>query len=122
MPVLLFVVKKIPAFWLCYIAGLLSAEMIVILLLFFFGKNMLVWDVFDTQTITLITCYGYIVVIGVTLFYLMVLLFIGRRLVSGFCSFDGTAHAVRTFYAGIHPHFHANTSHIVILLATVTIF
>lgn len=121
MPVLLFVVKKIPAFWLCYIAGLLGAEMIVILL-HFLGQKMPVWDVFDTQTITLITCYGYIVVIGVTLFYLRVLLFIGRRLVSGFCSFDGTAHAVRTFYAGIHPHFHANTSHIVILLVTVTIF
>lgn len=69
MPVLLFVIKKILAFWLCYIAGLLIAEMIVILLHFFFGKNMLVGDVFDAQTITLITYYGYIVVIGVTLFY-----------------------------------------------------
>lgn len=65
----LFIVKKILAFWLCYIAGLFIAEGIVIILHFAFGKNMLVGDVFDTQTITLITYYGYIVVVGVALLY-----------------------------------------------------
>ena len=65
----LFVVKKILAFWVCYIAGLFIAEGVVILLHFACGKNMLVGDVFDAQTITLITYYGYIVISGVALLY-----------------------------------------------------
>ena len=69
MPTALFVVKKILAFWLCYIAGLFVAEGVVILLHFAFGKNMLVGDVFDPQTITLITYYGYIIISGVALLY-----------------------------------------------------
>lgn len=69
MPTGLFVVKKVLAFWLCYIAGILIAEAAVILLHFAFGKNMLVGDVFDAQTITLITYYGYIIVSGVALLY-----------------------------------------------------
>lgn len=69
MPMALFVVKKILAFWLCYIAGLFIAEGVVILLHFACGKNMLVGDVFDAQTITLITYYGYIVISGVALLY-----------------------------------------------------
>lgn len=69
MPTALFVVKKILAFWLCYIAGLFIAEGVVILLHFAFGKNMLVGDVFDAQIITLITYYGYILVSGVALLY-----------------------------------------------------
>lgn len=69
MPTALFVVKKVLAFWLCYIAGLFIAEGIVILLHFALGKNMLVGDVFDAQTITLIIYYGYIVMAGVALAY-----------------------------------------------------
>ena len=69
MPVSLFVIKKILAFWVCYIAGLFIAEGLVILLHFALGKNMLVGDVFDTGTITLITYYGYIVIAGVALLY-----------------------------------------------------
>ncbi|MGN0374030.1 MAG: lysostaphin resistance A-like protein [Butyrivibrio sp.] len=69
MPTALFVVKKILAFWLCYIVGLFVAEGAVILLHFAFGKNMLVGDVFDQQTITLITYYGYIIMSGVALLY-----------------------------------------------------
>ncbi len=69
MPSVLFIVKKILAFWLCYIVGLFVAEGVVILLHFIFGKNMLVGDVFDTRTITLITYYGYIVVAAVALLY-----------------------------------------------------
>lgn len=69
MPKALFVVKKILAFWLCYIAGLFVAEGAVVLLHFAFGKNMLVGDVFDARTITLITYYGYIIVSAVALLY-----------------------------------------------------
>lgn len=69
MPTLLFVVKKILAFWLCYIAGLFIAEGAVIILHFALEKNMLVGDVFDPQTITLIMYYGYIVMAGVALLY-----------------------------------------------------
>ena len=69
MPTLLFVVKKILAFWLCYIAGLFIAEGAVIILHFALGKNMLVGDVFDPQTITLIMYYCYIVMAGVALLY-----------------------------------------------------
>ena len=69
MPMALFVVKKILAFWLCYIVGLFLAEGVIILLHFALGKNMLVGDVFDAQTITLITYYGYIIISGVALLY-----------------------------------------------------
>ena len=69
MPVSLFVIKKILAFWVCYIAGLFIAEGLVILLHFALGKNMLVGDVFDAGTITLITYYGYIVIVVVALLY-----------------------------------------------------
>lgn len=69
MPTVLFVVKKILAFWVCYIAGLFIAEGFVILLHFACGKNMLVGDMFDAQTITLIMYYGYILMTGVALLY-----------------------------------------------------
>ena len=64
-----FIVKKILAFWFCYIIGLFIAEVIIVLLHFAMGKNMLVGDVFDNQTITLIMYYGYILVIAIVLFY-----------------------------------------------------
>lgn len=54
---------------MCYIAGLFLAEGVVILLHFALGKNMLVGDVFDGQTITLITYYGYIIMSGIALLY-----------------------------------------------------
>lgn len=69
MPTALFIVKKFLAFWVCYIAGLFIAEGVIILLHFAFGKNMLVGDVFDAQTITLIMYYGYIVMASVALLY-----------------------------------------------------
>ena len=69
MPDAVFVIKKILAFWLCYIAGLFIAEGAVIILHFALGKNMLAGDVFDTQTITLIMYYGYIIMAGVALLY-----------------------------------------------------
>ena len=42
MPTALFIIKKILAFGVCYIAGLFIAEGVVILLHFALGKNMLV--------------------------------------------------------------------------------
>lgn len=69
MPVSLFIVKKILAFWVCYIAGLFIAEGLVILLHFALGKNMLVGDVFDVETITLVTYYGYFIIAGIALLY-----------------------------------------------------
>lgn len=69
MPTILFVIKKILAFWLCYILGLFVGEGVIILLHFACGKNMLVGDVFDTQIITLIAYYGYIVMFGIALLY-----------------------------------------------------
>lgn len=69
MPTGLFIIKKVLAFWLCYIAGLFIAEGIMILLHFALGKNMLVGETFDPQTITLMMYYGYIIVIAITLLY-----------------------------------------------------
>lgn len=69
MPVPLFIIKKILAFFVCYIAGLFIAEGLVIALHFALGKNMLVGEMFDAGTITLITYYGYIVIVGIALLY-----------------------------------------------------
>lgn len=69
MPTAIFVVKKILAFFLCYIVGLFVAEAVVILLHFALGKNVFAGEMFDAQTITLITYYGYVIMTGVTLLY-----------------------------------------------------
>lgn len=69
MPTLLFIAKKFFSFWVCYIAGLFIAEAVVIILHFALGKNMLAGDMFDGQTITLITYYGYAIIAGVALLY-----------------------------------------------------
>lgn len=69
MPTAIFVVKKILAFFLCYIVGLFVAEAVVILLHFALGKNVFAGEMFDAQTITLITYYGYVIMTGVALLY-----------------------------------------------------
>lgn len=69
MKPVLFIIKRILAFWFCYIVGLFIAEGAAILLHFALGKNMLIGDVFDSQTITLIIYYGYVIVISVVLLY-----------------------------------------------------
>lgn len=69
MSAALFIVKKILAFFVCYVVGLFAAEGVVILLHFVLGKNVFAGEMFDTQTITLITYYGYIVMAGVALMY-----------------------------------------------------
>lgn len=60
MSVPFFAIKKFLAFWLCYGVGLFVAEGLVILLHFALGKNMLVGEMLDAKTITLITYYGFI--------------------------------------------------------------
>ncbi|MCM1221690.1 MAG: CPBP family intramembrane metalloprotease [Lachnospiraceae bacterium] len=50
-------------------AGLFTAEGIVIILHFLLGKNIFAGEIFDTRTITLITYYGYIIVVGVAIIY-----------------------------------------------------
>lgn len=69
MPTAIFVAKKILAFFLCYIVGLFVAEAVVILLHFALGKNVFAGEMFDAQTITLITYYGYVIMTGVALLY-----------------------------------------------------
>ena len=108
MPALLFVTKKILAFWVCYIAGLFLAEGLVILLHFALGKNMLVGDVFDVGTITLITYYGYIVIAGIALLYWKV---IEKKPLSAM----GLSKNISTYFIGIA------VSVILLVLAVVTI-
>ncbi len=69
MPAILFVVKIILAFGVCKIIGELIAEGIVILIHFALSKNIFEGEMFDQETITLITYYGYIVVVGITILY-----------------------------------------------------
>ena len=69
MPTILYVAKIILTFWVCKIVGELIAEGVVILIHFALGKNVLNGEMFEPQTITLITYYGYILVIGITILY-----------------------------------------------------
>lgn len=69
MPKIIYVIKIILAFWVCKIVGELIAEGVAILIHFALGKNPLEGEMFDPQTITLITYYGYIIVIGIVLLY-----------------------------------------------------
>lgn len=66
---IIYVMKIILAFLVCKFAGEIIAEGVVILIHFAVGKNPLEGEMFDPQTITLITYYGYIIVIGVTFLY-----------------------------------------------------
>ncbi len=69
MPMIIYVIKMILAFLVCKFVGEIAAEGVVILIHFAVGKNPLEGEMFDPQTITLITYYGYIIVIGITLLY-----------------------------------------------------
>ncbi|MCM1271917.1 MAG: CPBP family intramembrane metalloprotease [Ruminococcus flavefaciens] len=69
MPKIIYVIKIILAFWACKIVGEVLAEGVAILIHFALGKNPLEGEMFDSQTITLITYYGYIIVIGIVLLY-----------------------------------------------------
>ena len=69
MSPVLFVVKKVLAFWLCYMGGALVGEGAVILLFIALGKNVFIGEMFSPQTMLLIKYYGYILTIGVALLY-----------------------------------------------------
>ena len=69
MPTTLFIIKKVLAFFLCYLVGSFVAEGAVILLHFAAGKNVFAGEMFDLQTITLIKYYGFIIMTGVALLY-----------------------------------------------------
>lgn len=69
MPKIIYVIKIILAFWACKIVGEVLAEGVTILIHFALRKNPLEGEIFDPQTITLITYYGYIIVIGIVMLY-----------------------------------------------------
>lgn len=69
MPTVQFVVKKLLAFLFCYVAGMLIAEVIVILLHFAMGYNVLQGEMLDFQTMSLMKYYGYAIFIVVMLVY-----------------------------------------------------
>lgn len=64
MPKLLYVIKVILFFWLCKFGSEVIGEAIVLAVHFACGKNPLEGEMFDPQTITLITYFGYAFIIG----------------------------------------------------------
>lgn len=69
MPAALFTVKKILAFMLCYWAGILLAEGLVIGVMFACGKNFMQGEMFSDSVMNLLKFYGMIVVLGVSVLY-----------------------------------------------------
>ena len=73
MPKLLYVIKVILFFWLCKFGSELIGEVIAIGVHFACGKNPLQGEMFDPQTITLITYFGYAFMIGaIVLFWKLI--------------------------------------------------
>ena len=64
MPKILYVIKVILFFWLCKFGSEVVGEVIVIGVHFACGKNPLEGEMFDAQTITLMTYFGYAFIIG----------------------------------------------------------
>ncbi len=69
MPAVLLAVKKVFAFYLCYWAGLLLAEGLVIGCLFACGKNFLQGEMFSDDLMTLIKLFGMAVLIAASVLY-----------------------------------------------------
>ena len=69
MPVILYVIKVIMIFWFCKFGSELIGEAFAIGIHFACGKNPLEGELFDMQTITLITYYGYALMIALILLY-----------------------------------------------------
>lgn len=67
MPKILYIIKVILIFWVFKFAGELVGEALALAIHFACGKNPLKGEMFDMDTITVITYLGYSVVIGVTL-------------------------------------------------------
>lgn len=69
MPAAMLLVKKLLAFFLCYWAGLLIAEGVVIGVMFAYGKNFMQGEMFSDTVMDLLKYYGMIVVLGVSVLY-----------------------------------------------------
>ncbi len=69
MPKVLFVIKKLLAFLVCYWGGLLLAEGVIIGVHFACGKNVLKGEMFSFTAGALIQYYGYIIPILFTLLF-----------------------------------------------------
>lgn len=65
MPLILYVIKVILIFWVFKFASELAGEGIVLALHFACGKNPLQGEMFDSNTITLISYFGYGFMIGI---------------------------------------------------------
>lgn len=66
MPAAMLVVKKLLVFILCYWAGLLLAEGLVIGVMYACGKNFMEGEMFSDSVMELLKYYGMIVIIGVS--------------------------------------------------------
>jgi len=66
MPAAMLVVKKLLTFFICYWAGLLLAEEIVIGAMFACGKNFMQGEMFSDSVMKLLKYYGMIVILGVS--------------------------------------------------------
>ncbi len=69
MPGILYILKVIIIFWFVKFGAEVICEGVVILLHFACGKNPLKGEIFDYSTITLITYYGYSLMIGIIIMY-----------------------------------------------------
>lgn len=69
MPTAMFVVKKELAFIVCYWAGLLLAEGLVIGAMFACGKNFMQGEMFSDSVMNLLKYYGMIVILGVSILF-----------------------------------------------------
>lgn len=94
MPVILYIIKVIIIFWFVKIGAELIGEGFAIGLHFVCGKNPLRGELFDDGTITLITYFGYGLMVGVVFLYWK--LFQKKSLAElGFCG------KVGTYFAGV---------------------
>ena len=69
MPMILYVIKVIIIFWFVKFGSELVGEAIVIGLHFAVGKNPLKGEMFDLNTITLISYFGYGLMVGIMILY-----------------------------------------------------
>ena len=69
MPMILYVIKVVIIFWFVKFGAELIGEAVVIALHFACGKNPLQGEMFDLNTITLITHFGYGLMIGIIVLY-----------------------------------------------------
>ncbi|WP_295067477.1 CPBP family intramembrane glutamic endopeptidase [Ruminococcus sp.] len=79
MPTAMLVIKIMLSFILCYWAGLLLAEGLIIGVMFACGKNFMQGEMFSDTIMDLLKYYGMIVIIGVSVLYWKL---IGKRKLS----------------------------------------